>query len=293
MDTSTGPARSPTATMQTVLSAESALRHPRQFVRLLIRDVQRSGVLFEQLLLRSLRNTYRQSLLGFAWAFIPPIAVAIAFGLMGRAKVLSIAATDIPYAAYVVINMALWQTFVEAVNAPINALAESRPIMTRINFPQEPMLGAKLAEVMINFAIKLLLIAAVFAWYRLPVVWTVVFAPAAVIALILFGNFIGLFLAPISALYKDVSRLMPIVFLFWMFLTPVVFPVPETGLFGLMVHLNPVTPLLVTARELASAPALSQLGSCLIISAVAVCGNVIGLVVVRAAMPYVAERVFG
>jgi hypothetical protein len=31
----------------------------------------------------------------------------------------------------------------------------------------------------------------------------------------------------------------------------------------------------------------------LIVSAVAVCGNVIGLVVVRAAMPYVAERVFG
>src|SRR5918996_2465228 len=104
--------------MHTLLRAESDLRHPRGFLLSLMRDAQRSGVLFEQLLLRSLRNTYRQSLLGFLWAFIPPIATATAFALMGRAKVLSIAPTELPYVAYVIINMSLWQTFVEAINAP-------------------------------------------------------------------------------------------------------------------------------------------------------------------------------
>jgi lipopolysaccharide transport system permease protein len=278
---------------QTILRADSDLRRPRRFSRSLVRDLHRSGVLFEQLLLRSLRNTYRQSLLGFLWVFIPPIAIAMAFALMGRAKVLSIATTELPYVAYVIINMALWQTFVEAVNAPIGALAESRSIMTRIYFPPEAMLLAKMAEVILNFTVKLLLMTAVFIWYDLPVMWTAFLTPVAVLSLILFGTAIGLILAPVSALYKDIAKALPIVFLFWMFVTPVVFPVPETGVFALLVQLNPVTSLLVTIRELASAPGLTYLSSFVMISAVAVAGNVIGLLILRAAMPYVAERVFG
>ena len=90
--------------MPTLLRAESDLRHPRRFLVSLIRDARRSAVLFEQLLLRSLRNTYRQSLLGLSWAFIPPIATAMAFALMGRAKVVSIATTDVPYTAFVIMK---------------------------------------------------------------------------------------------------------------------------------------------------------------------------------------------
>ena len=279
--------------MPTLLRAESDLRHPRRFLVSLIRDARRSAVLFEQLLLRSLRNTYRQSLLGLSWAFIPPIATAMAFALMGRAKVVSIATTDVPYTAFVIINMALWQTFVEAVNAPMTGLAEARSMMTRISFPKETIIVAKVVEVIINFAVKLLLIAAVFIWYGLPVGWTAALMPLAVLALILFGTFIGLILAPLSVLYKDIARALPIVFLFWMFITPVIFPIPSTGVFAVMVQLNPVTPLLVTIRELASSLPLSHFSSFLVVSGVAVGGNLIGLVIFRAAMPYVAERVFG
>ncbi|MDJ0702386.1 MAG: hypothetical protein QNJ46_03820 [Leptolyngbyaceae cyanobacterium MO_188.B28] len=45
----------------------------------------------------------------------------------------------------------------------------------------------------------------------------------------------------------------------WWWLTPVVYPAPSgEGLFGFFVKLNPVTPLLVTTRELATTGVLSD-----------------------------------
>lgn len=48
----------------------------------------------------------------------------------------------------------------------------------------------------------------------------------------------------------DVTRTLTMVATFWMFLTPLLYPVPEMGLLALVVELNPVTHLLATAREL-------------------------------------------
>ncbi|MFL9457913.1 hypothetical protein AB0758_43680 [Tolypothrix bouteillei VB521301_2] len=64
-------------------------------------------------------------------------------------------------------------------------------------------------------------------------------------------------LAPLGILYQDVSKGLTLITGFWLFLTPVVYPVPNEGTFGLLVKLNPVTPLLVTARELATTGVIS------------------------------------
>ena len=274
-----------------LISAQSELRRPLHFLRSLLRDIRGSRVLTKQLLLRNLRHSYRQSLLGYVWAFVPPLAIAGAFVLMGRAKVINVGPTELPYTAYVVFNMAIWQTFLEALNAPIVAVLNSRPILTRIRFPREALLFAKFAEVAINFGIKLVLIAATLAWFGVAIKPTAPLALLAVLALILFGAFVGLLLAPLAALYQDVSKALPLVGLFWMLMTPVVFPVPDAGFFAQIVQANPVTPLLVTVRELATSDTLTSLRACIVFSVLAVVGTVAGMLVFRLAMPYIAERI--
>ena len=44
-------------------------------------------------MMRDISAHYRQSFLGFAWAFLPPIVMAAGFTLAGNAKVINIAAT--------------------------------------------------------------------------------------------------------------------------------------------------------------------------------------------------------
>src|SRR5690606_1505116 len=80
-----------------VYTAESSLRHPGRLAREMLGAVRASRSLAWQLALRNPRAPSRQSVLGVAWAFTPPIVLAAGFTLANRANVIRVGATDIPY----------------------------------------------------------------------------------------------------------------------------------------------------------------------------------------------------
>lgn len=278
--------RSPTI----VYTPESQLKHPIQLFTQMWRDLLGCRELAWQLLIRNISAQYRQSFLGIFWAFVPPIVTAIGFTFANNAKIVNIGATDIPYPAYVMFSMALWQTFTEAINGPIQAVTSAKQMLSRINFPREALILAKLGEVFFNFGIKLILIVAIFLWFQIPITWNIILAPVALIHLVILGTFFGLLLAPLGALYNDISKSLTLIIGLWLFLTPVVFPIPQGGGLAKIVQLNPVTPLLVTTRELATTGVVSNPSAFWIASIFAIVGLLLAWVVYRLAMPFVVER---
>jgi len=274
-----------------VYTPESLLRHPVQLFKLMWRDLLASRQLAWRLAVRDISAQYRQSFLGFIWAFLPPLAMAAGFTLASESNIIRLGDTDLPYPAYVMFSTALWQTFVEAVNGPVQAINLSKPMLARVNFPREAIILAKVGEVLFNFAIKLILIVALFLWYQIPVGWTVLLAPVALVHLIMLGTLIGTLLSPLGILYQDVSKGLTMVTNFWLFLTPVVYPVPNEGTFGFLVKLNPVTPLLVTTRELATTGVISDAYRFWVVSVMTLAGILLTWVAFRLAMPYAIERV--
>jgi lipopolysaccharide transport system permease protein len=274
-----------------VHTPESLLRHPILLFKQMWWDLLASRELAWRLLVRDLSAQYRQSFLGIAWAFLPPIFMAAGFTLANESKAISVGQTDIPYTAYVMFSTALWQTFVDALNGPVQAVTLAKPMLARVNFPREAIILAKLGEVFFNFAIKLILIVALFIWFRVPITWTVILAPVALIHLILLGTLVGTLLSPLGILYQDVQKGLTMITGFWLFLTPVIFPVPTQGTFAKLVQLNPVTPLLVTTRELATTGVLSNPFGFWVVSILTICGLFLTWIAFRLAMPYVIERV--
>lgn len=276
---------------EVVYTPESSLKRPTKLLRDMWRDLLASRELAWCLMRRDISAQYRQSILGIAWAFVPPIVTAAGFTLANNAKIINVGVTDLPYPAYIAFNVALWQTFVEALNGPLSAVLSAQPILARINFPREAIILAKLGEVFFNFAVKLILIVLLFLWYRIPVHSTVVLAPVALLQLIVLGTSLGLLLAPLGSLYHDVQRGLAVFTGVWFFLTPVIYPVPGSGTFGAIVRLNPVTPLLVTTRELATAGAVSDPYWFSVVSVVTLVGLLLAWIMYRLAMPFVVERV--
>jgi lipopolysaccharide transport system permease protein len=267
------------------------MKHPGQLLAQMGQDLLASRELAWQLMQRDIRAKYRQSFLGILWAFLPAMVMAIGFSVAKSSGVVNISNTELPYPAYIMFSMTLWQTFVEALNGPVQAVATAKSMLSRINFPREALILAKLGEVGFNFGIKLLFIVGLFVWFKIPVTWSVLLAPVALIHLIAFGTFLGMLLAPIGALYQDVSMGLTLATSLWLFITPVVYPVPETGIFGQIVRFNPVTPLLVTTRELATTGVISNPAGFWIASAIALVGLVFAWVIYRLALPFVVERI--
>ncbi|MFB6277463.1 MAG: ABC transporter permease [Halothece sp.] len=273
-----------------VYTPESKVRHPWDLFKEMWRSLLASRELAWQLFIRDIKAQYRQSLLGFFWALVPPIATGIGLTVANNAKIINIGETDLPYPAYVMFSMTLWQTFTESINAPLQGVNGAKTMMAKINFPKEAVVLSKLGQVFFNFAIKLILIIGLFIWFRFPVSWEIIIAPVALIHLIALGTFIGLFLAPIGSLYQDVQKTLRFVISGWLFLTPVIYPPPKEGILSIIVNLNPATPLLVTARELATGAELSHPTGFWVASAIAIVGLLIAWIFYRLAMPFIIER---
>ncbi|WP_045442623.1 ABC transporter permease [Picosynechococcus sp. NKBG042902] len=273
-----------------VYTSESRIRHPWQLFREMGRDLLASRELAWRLLVRDISAQYRQSLFGVLWAFLPPMITAAGLLVARNAGAVNIGETEIPYPAYVMFSMALWQTFVESLNGPIGAVGAAKPMLAKINFPREAIILAKLGEVFFNFGIKLILILGLFVWFQIPVPWSILLAPVALIHLVMLGTAIGLFLAPLGALYGDVSKAIPLIVSPWLLLTPVIYPTPKEGLFATVVNLNPVTPLLVTTRDLATSGMVTNPAGFWVVSGLTFGLLLIAWVLYRLAIPFVVER---
>lgn len=273
-------------------TSTSQMRHPVYLLRMMWCDLLASRELAWQLMKRDISAQYRQSLLGVAWAFLPPIVTAIGFNLAANSKVLNVGATELPYAAYVMLSTVLWQTFVEAIMMPIQNITAAKQMLSRINFPREALILSGIGQVFFNFSFKLLLVIGMFIWFKMPVTPSILIAPVALIHLVMLGTFVGTLIAPLSILYQDFSRSIPLITGLWLLLTPVVYPIPKGGsLFGTIVQLNPVTPLLVTTRELATTGIVSNAGGFWIVSAAVLIGLLLAWIIYRLAMPFVIERI--
>ena len=275
----------------TVYTPDPLLRSPGALFRSMWHDLLASRELSWRLMVRDISARYRQAALGILWAFLPPIATALIFVILKREGAVKIGDTGIPYAAFVMIGTVLWQLFTQSLNAPIKAVTKGRAMLMRINFPREALILSGVGQVMFEFAIRLIILAAVFVIFRIPLTPGLLLAPFAVLMLILLGTMIGLILTPLGVLYTDIAAALPTVIGLWFFITPVVYPAPTQWPYSLIINLNPVSPLLVGARDLATRGVLLNPVPFAVVSAVTLVGLLVMWVVYRLSLPILTERI--
>lgn len=275
----------------TIYSPDSGIKKPGQLVKNLIYDAKPAHELGIRLAKRNIKALYRQSLLGYFWSVIPPLATSLVWVFLNSQKVVNIDDPGVPYPLFVLIGTMLWQIFNESVQAPLKGVTSGRSMLTKINFPRESLILAGLYESAFNALIKLGLIILILLFYQYYPPFTAIFALTGIISIMILGSTIGILLTPLGILYKDVQRAIVIVMQFAIYLTPVIYPEPRFGLAAKLMQFNPVAPLLVTTRNLFLGNELTGLNEFLIFSLISLVIFIIGLFFYRLAMPIIIERV--
>ncbi|MGO8843605.1 MAG: ABC transporter permease [Methyloceanibacter sp.] len=274
----------------TVYTPESPLRRPVKLFGDMTRDLVASRELAWRLFVRDTRAQYRTSLLGYVWVFIPPLMASLPFIFLNAQGVIQIGETPLPYGAYAMLGTTIWQVFTDALNSPLRAVSSALSMLTRINFPREALLLSGLMQVGFSFAVRLLLLVGVFAWYSIIPPVTILLFPLGILALVLTGFVFGLLLTPLGVLYGDVQRALPIATSFLMLLTPVLYPTPQSGLVAKIVALNPLTPLVVTTRDWLTLGATPQLAGFIAVTALMAVLLAVGWIAYHVALPHLVAR---
>lgn len=274
-----------------VYSSESQLLRPGKLLGRMLTDLRASRFLAWRLFVRNMAAQHRQSVLGYTWLLLGPIASTLMWVYLNSQKIISVGPTDIPYPAFVLAGTLLWGGFVEALQSPMQQLEASKQMLTKIHFPHEAILLAAMGQVLVNFCIRLVLLVVVLIWFELPLTASLLLAPLGVMALLGFGMTLGLLLTPLSMLYNDVQKLLGMALGLWFFVTPVIYPPPTEGLAALVTNLNPVAPLLVTTRQWLTGGELTQFVSFVTVSSVTLVVFLFAWVAYRLAVPHIIERI--
>lgn len=233
---------------------------------------------------------YRQSLLGYMWLILPPLANTLVWVFLDSQKVIDVNSGSVPYALFVLSGAILWTAFNASVMAMLNVVNSARGLLAKVNFPHESLIySAILTSIADALIASTLVIPTVLlfdaGWRPLMPLFIV-----ALIGTLVLGVTIGLLLLPIAVLYSDVSRAIQLVLRFGFFVTPVIFQLPPSGTARELMLLNPVTPIIVSGRSWLTGSSESMplafsiiVGACLLLF-------LFGLLVYKVAVPHLIER---
>ena len=281
----------PTDIEVTVYTPDSQMRTPGKLIISMGRDLYNSWELSWQLFVRDLSALYRQSMLGVIWAFIPPIITSAIFIFLQSRNIVNFGETPVPYPVYVLVSVILWQIFAESFSSPLKSVTASKPFLVKIYFPREALIVSSFLLVLFNSLVKLVILGVILVIFRVPLTGGLLLFPLPFFMLIILGMGLGLLITPLGMLYTDVSTAIPLILQLWFFITPVVYPPPETFPLYLIVILNPVSPLLIAARDLITLGAITNMPSFLVTSGLSILCLIFAWILYRIAMPIIIERI--
>lgn len=254
------------------------------------KDLFGSHFLAKQLATRDIKSQYRQSYLGVIWAFITPVTAAFVWIFLNLTGTIELSDTGVPYPVYAFSGTLIWSIIKEAINSPTTVTNAARGIMTKINFPKEALILSGIYKLFFNTSIKIgLLIILIFA-FGIGFHWSLLLFPFAIMAAIIFGTTLGLFITPVGLIYNDIAKIISLGLNLLMYLTPVVYVIPKEGLMKTLMELNPFTPIILTARDLALGNSPEYLMYFGWVFAISLSLFFIGLMFYRISIPVIVER---
>ncbi|TRZ44971.1 ABC transporter permease [Robertkochia solimangrovi] len=257
----------------------------------IIKDLKPANELGFQLAKRDVKAAYRQSVLGVVWAFIPPIVTSLIWIFLNSSNTIKIQETPIPYPVFVLTGTLLWQILAESVGQPLKSVKSGKSILAKLNFPRESLLVHGLYSLLFNSSLRVLIIIAVLIVFQINPGWQVLGFIPLFFGLMVTGFSIGLISLPIGMMYGDIARFIPFMMQFFMYISPVIYPIPDEGVFAIFNKINPFRFLIETSRNILTGQTvdyLLQTGIVLIISFIIL---IIGVIIFRFIMPVIIERV--
>ncbi len=257
----------------------------------IFKELNGNRFLISQFFKRDFFALYKQSFIGVFWAIIIPLISVGTFIVLNQSGVLTIGNIDVPYPIYAILGMSFWQLFSAGLVASSNSLVGAGSMITKINFSKKSLVIASTGQSIVSFLVQCLLVCILFVYYRVMPSVAILSVPIFVIPIMLFTLALGFILALLNGIMRDIGNIIGVLMTFLMFLTPVLYARPESGILAHITHYNPVYYLVSAPRDLVLMGAIPEWKGFLISSIISAIIFIICLVIFHLTETRVAERV--
>lgn len=213
------------------------------------------GFLLRELVRRDFRGRYAGSLFGAFWSFAQPLWLLLLYSFVFSTvmKVPLVGERSENFGIWLFCGLLPWMALHEGVTRSATVITDHASLVRKLRFPSEILVYSVVASALLHEAIAACLFGLVLlglgegAWRTLP--WLLVALPLQVAL----TAGLGLVVASVNVLFRDVAEILAMLLTAWFFLTPIVYPLGLAsasggeGLAGLLL-LNPLTSLVELYR---------------------------------------------
>jgi len=200
--------------------------------------------LFYFFTLRDIKVKYKQTVLGFLWAVLQPLVMALLFSFFLGKAISNYTPLELPYEVFALSGLVLWGIFASGLNNAGNSMVSNANIIKKIYFPR---LIIPISSVLVGL-FDFLMAFVVFIIYclvkHISFSWNAcLYFPLATLLTCIATFGAGTLLAALNVKYRDFRYIIPFLIQLLLFVTPVIYPPTIVNSIYLkwLMALNPMT----------------------------------------------------
>lgn len=216
------------------------------------KNVVRWRELLIQMVSREVKARYKQSILGYFWVILNPLAqmlvMSFAFSLILRIP--TNATANIPYSIFLFVALLPWNLFSQSLLSSANSLVSSASLISKVYFPRTVLVIATIIAKIVDFLFALIILIGYMIVHQIPINLNILWIFPIFFIQQIFTLGLSLFFAAANLIYRDIQYLLGLVLTLWMYLTPVIYPtdiVPPQ--YKIIFQLNPMSVIINAYRQ--------------------------------------------
>lgn len=198
---------------------------------------------------RDVKVRYKQTWLGVLWAVLQPLGPMLVFTLIFT-RFIKAPAGPVPYALFVLSGLVPWTYFATGIANAGNSLVSQAGLVSKVYFPRIILPSATTLAGLVDFMVGCILLVVLMVYFDMAFSWRLLLFPVVMVLLVSLVFAIGLNMAALNTVYRDVRQALPLLLQLWLFLTPVIYArevVPAEWQWLLV--LNPATGIIEAFRS--------------------------------------------
>ncbi|PIV07827.1 hypothetical protein COS53_00355 [Candidatus Shapirobacteria bacterium CG03_land_8_20_14_0_80_35_14] len=217
-----------------------------------IKNIIKWHELLWQMVGREVKSRYKQSILGYFWVILNPLAqmLVMSFAFSIILRIPTNAASNIPYSIFLFVALLPWNLFANSLSSSAASLVGSASIITKVYFPRTILVLSTIIAKIIDFLFALIILIIYMIIYQIPINLNILWVIPIFFIQQIFTLGLSLFFAASNLLYRDIQYLLTLIITLWLYLTPVIYPadiVPDK--FKIFFQLNPMAVIINAYRQ--------------------------------------------
>ena len=210
---------------------------------------------------RNIITQYKQTILGPVWFVIQPALTVIMY-MSVFGGIAGIPTDGVPRPLFYLAGTCLWNYFSECLTKTSNTFVSNAAIFGKVYFPRLVMPIATVASNLLRLSIQFGFFVIVYIVYTFVdpsctahLTWYALLLPVLIVLMAGLSLGFGTIFSSLTTKYRDLQVLLSFLIQLWMYATPIVYPLSQTGskfFMGVPVHtfmcMNPVTPIIETFK---------------------------------------------